>query len=183
MKANTLSTLIVILSMIINVQAKERDEAQIRTTIESFAAFADQSAFEYLGQLFHKEVTVDYTSLFGGTAAQTNNIDLMKQWAGLLPGFDVTRHDLSNITVSINEDKAIVKADITASHYLGETGFWQISGVYNYQLININNHWKITHLTLLVDNEKGDRTILAKAGKLAEERLAEKNLTRVKYQN
>jgi hypothetical protein len=38
---------------------------------------------------------VDYTSLFGGTAAPIGVNKLMNQWASFLPRFEVTRHNLS----------------------------------------------------------------------------------------
>lgn len=155
---------------------------QITRNIKSFASFADQSAFEYLGALFNQQVTVDYTSAFGGEPAVVDRVTLMKQWAGLLPGFDLTYHDISNIKVKISDINAQVTADITASHYLTETNaegdvtqdFWQISGYYIFKLKRIEEQWLIESLTLKRTNENGSREVLAKAAAVAPKKLAAK---------
>ncbi|WP_342344093.1 nuclear transport factor 2 family protein [Vibrio owensii] len=90
-----------VIAMNVNAQTMSLDEAKIRSNINSFSALADQGAFEYLGRLFAPVLTVDYTTLFGGEAQQVKRQDLMQQWAGFLPGFDATFHDLSNLNVSI----------------------------------------------------------------------------------
>lgn len=160
--------------------ANESDKAQIESVIESFSAFADRGAFDYLGRLMTDEVTVDYTSLFGGEPATVSNVELMRQWAGLLPGFDVTRHDLSNIRVNIKGDKATATSDITASHYLGKDGlgkdgFWRITGDYLFHLEKSAVGWQIRSVKLNFKEEKGDRSLLEKAMARAEQ-LAVKNL-------
>ena len=104
-----------VITMSVNAQTMTLDEAKIRSNINSFSALADQGAFEYLGRLFASELTVDYTTLFGGEAQQVKRQDLMQQWAGFLPGFDATFHDLSNLNVFINGDKANATVDFTAA--------------------------------------------------------------------
>ncbi|RDH44122.1 nuclear transport factor 2 family protein [Zooshikella ganghwensis] len=160
---------------------KEKDQAEILNVVDSFAVFADNSAFEYLGQLFTDKVTIDYTSAFGGEPTTTSNVNLMQQWAGLLPGFDLTRHAISNIKVNISGQQATVTSDITASHYLGDKGFWQISGSYRFDLVNVDGHWQISQLTLLAKSETGNRDVLAEAGKLAAQRLNQKLERKINY--
>ncbi|CZF79236.1 hypothetical protein GCE9029_01343 [Grimontia celer] len=98
--------------------------------------------------MFSEIVLVDYTSAFGGEAVLVNCVDLMKQWAGLLSGFDATYHDLTNIKVDHDCDVATVAADITASHFIGEEGFWKISGRYAFELERSNDNWTIRSQTL-----------------------------------
>ncbi|GAA5213511.1 nuclear transport factor 2 family protein [Corallincola platygyrae] len=171
-----------------DLSALGRDKAEIRSTIESFATLADQNAFEYLGRLFAPEVKVDYTSAFGGEPQLVSNRDLMKQWASVLPGFDLTHHELNNIKLAINGNTARVTAGITASHYLGdglseEKGFWQISGRYAFELQKQNQQWLIAALTLQAGLESGSRDVLGKAAALAQARLAIRNSQRVDYQS
>ncbi|MEX0333346.1 nuclear transport factor 2 family protein [Vibrio tubiashii] len=146
-----------------------RDEAQIKSALNSFSAMADQGAYEYLGRLFAPVVTLDYTSLFGGEVSSTNRRDLMKQWAGFLPGFDTTFHDLDIEKVTISGDKADALADITASHWLGDEGFWQVSGQYEFTLIKAGDSWQIESVKLNRLAEEGSRDILG----LAPQRAAE----------
>ena len=158
--------------MTAQAQALTRDEAQIRSNINSFSVMADQSAFEYLGRLFAPKVKVDYTSLFGGQVTTESNTELMKQWAAFLPGFDRTFHDLSNINVDINGSNAVVTADITASHWLGSHGFWSVSGEYVFKLTRSGDNWLINSIQIVRSGEKGSRDILAQAPKRAAENLA-----------
>ncbi len=104
--------------------------------------------------------------MFGGTAAPIGVKKLMTQWASFLPGFEVTRHNLSNIMVTAGETSAIASADIRAEHYV-EGLFWEITGTYDYKLIKDNGTWKIAGLTLNFKKETGTRDVLALAGKRA----------------
>ncbi len=44
----------------------------------------------------------------------------MTQWASSLPGFDRTRHEISNIETVVKGNEATATADVTANHYLNE---------------------------------------------------------------
>lgn len=163
-------------SVFAQADSAQKEETAVLSTIERFAALADSGAFGYLAQIFTKKVIVDYTSAFGGEPAETTNTALMQQWRGLLPGFDFTRHALSNIEVDIDGDTAKASANITASHYLGTDGFWQISGRYKFQLNKAGHHWKINKLTLLAESEKGSRGVLVKASAIAAQRYSDNNV-------
>jgi len=142
------------------------DIAMIKTTLEAMAVLADQNRFAALEEIFADHVTVDYTSLFGGTAAPIGVKKLMTQWASFLPGFEVTRHNLSNIKVDAGRTFAVASADIRAEHYV-EGLFWEITGTYDYELIRDKEAWKIAGLTLNFKKESGTRDVLALAGKRA----------------
>ncbi|WP_245907199.1 nuclear transport factor 2 family protein [Photobacterium sanctipauli] len=160
--------------MTVNAQTLTRDEAQIRSALNSFSAMADQGAYEYLGRLFSPELTVDYTSLFGGEPQKVSRQDLMKQWAGFLPGFDTTYHELSNMQVVVNGSSVSAKVDITASHWLGDDGFWAVTGEYAFLMAKVEGHWHITSVTLKANSEDGSRDILAQAPRFAEQKLKAK---------
>ncbi|MHA2714873.1 nuclear transport factor 2 family protein [Vibrio owensii] len=171
-----------VIAMNVNAQTMSLDEAKIRSNINSFSALADQGAFEYLGRLFAPELMVDYTSLFGGEAQQAKRQDLMQQWAGFLPGFDATFHDLSNLNVSIDGDKASATVDFTASHWFGEEGFWAVSGEYEFGLQRAGDNWQIISVTLNRKAEQGSRDVLAEAPKHAAQNLKAREALKVTYQ-
>lgn len=150
---------------VMNVQAYEltRDEAKITLTAQSMGTLADNNQYTQLEQIFAPEVLVDYTSAFGGEAATIKRGDLMNNWAALLPGFDVTYHDLTNIKVVQKGNKATVTADIVASHYIGKDGYWQIAGTYTYEMVKTANDWQIASLTLHAGDEQGSRDVLGQA--------------------
>lgn len=184
MKTLLIALTIGMLSMTTLAEKPNFDQEQIKLQLQSMGTLADQNAFEYLGRIFSDEVLVDYTSAFGGEPATVPRVELMKSWAGLLPGFDLTRHDLSNMQVMVKGNSATATADITANHYLtdlktGEHGFWQISGEYNYELEKGANGWTIKSLTLVAGPEKGSRDVLGKAGELAKVRLAGKESQKI----
>ena len=144
------------------------DIAKIKTTIEAMAVLADQNRYHALEELFADHVTVDYTSLFEGTPAQISVKDLMTQWASFLPGFEVTRHNLSNIQVTAGKTFAAASADIRAEHYV-EGLFWEITGTYDYELIKEKGAWKLSNLTLNFENENGTRNVMDLAAKRSSE--------------
>ena len=145
---------------------RSANTAMIKTTIEAMAVLADQNRYAVLEEVFADQVTVDYTSLFGGAAESIAGKKLMTQWASFLPGFEVTRHNLSNIKVNAGNTFAVASADIRAEHYV-EGLFWEIKGTYDYELIKDNGIWKIASLTLNFTKETGTRDVLALAGKRA----------------
>ncbi|WED23018.1 nuclear transport factor 2 family protein [Vibrio sp. JC009] len=152
--------------MAMTTQAYEltKDEAQIALTVQSMGTLADRNQYDVLEKIFTPEVVVDYTSAFGGEVSTIQRSVLMTNWAGLLPGFDATYHDLNNIKVVEQKgNKAKATADIVASHYIGEEGYWQISGSYSYELEKTGDTWQISSLTLHAGEEQGTRDVLGLA--------------------
>ncbi len=143
------------------------DEAAIETIVESVASFADRSNFESLEKFYAEEVEVDYTSAFGGEVELKSPQGLMTQWASSLPGFDRTRHEISNIETEVKGNKATATADVTANHYLDEM-FWQIAGSYKYGLVKEDGQWMIDKMTFIAETEEGSRDIINKAVEQAE---------------
>jgi ketosteroid isomerase-like protein len=131
------------------------DEAAIETIVESVATLADRENFESLEKLYADEVRVDYTSAFGGEAELKSPQGLMTQWASSLPGFDRTRHEISNIETEVKGNTATATADVVANHYLDEM-FWQIAGSYEYGLVKEDGQWTISKMTFIAESEKGD---------------------------
>ena len=141
---------------------KTPDEAAIFTIVESVANLADKSNFESLEQLYAEEIKVDYTSAFGGEVELKSPQALMTQWANSLPGFDRTRHQISNIEIEVKENRATTTANVTADHYLNKM-FWQIAGSYEYGLVKENGRWAINQMTFIAESEQGSRDIIQEA--------------------
>lgn len=159
-----------------------KDEAIIRSNLYSFSALADQGAFEYLGRLFAPKLTVDYSALFGGAPESVARETLMKNWANFLPGFDTTFHEAGQIRLSINGDQADAAMDFTASHWLGEQGFWQVAGTYQFTLEKAADNWEITSVKLTNPTEMGSREILGQAPLKAAENLKQRHHNKVNFE-
>lgn len=134
----------------------------LRTAVQAFATLADRGEFDALGRLFADEVRIDYTSAFGGEVETKSRRALMTQWAGLLPGFEATHHQLRNIDVEHNGHHAEGRAEVVADHYLADR-FWQITGHYHFSFQHENQSWQITSLRFEAQSEQGDRAILGDA--------------------
>lgn len=146
--------------------AKPQDEAAIRTIVESVAVLADQGNFESLEMLYADEIEVDYTSLAGGEVEIRSPRSLMNQWAAVLPGFDRTRHQISDISVEVSGTRATATAAVTADHYIGEL-FWQVTGRYRYQLVRDDAVWRIAAHRFELHDEAGTRDVFGPASENA----------------
>lgn len=138
------------------------DIARIKTIVESIAVLADDGGFESLEKLYADEIVVDYTSLAGGEAEVKSPQALMMDWAGLLPGFDRTRHDVTNIEVQIAGRRAVATADVVADHFVGGL-YWRVEGGYRYELVETEDAWRISSATFLLRNEEGTRDVFGQA--------------------
>ena len=96
--------------------------------VNSVGTLADLGEYSQLEQLFTKEVTVDYTSLFPGEVQNIPREQLMTQWQSVLPGFDATQHMITNhqITVDGNEAKAIAKHYSSLPQAVGTMNFFDL---------------------------------------------------------
>lgn len=143
------------------------DHAAVTTIVEGVGALADRGEFDALARLFAQEFTLDYSSLNGQPAETRTPLDLMAQWAGVLPGFDRTRHALSNISVDVSGNTATARSEVEAYHWIGE-GFWRVSGHYDYELAKSDDGWSITSMTFTLEDEEGSRDVFGPAIEAAE---------------
>ncbi len=142
--------------------AATQDEAAIRSIVESVATLADTGNFEALETLYSDEVQIDYSSLSGEAAGLKSAQALMTEWASVLPGFDRTRHSLSNIDVTINDSSAAATADVVADHFVDDLE-WRVSGNYRYELVKTASRWQIVAMTFNLQDEQGTRDVFAPA--------------------
>lgn len=150
-------------------QAGER--AEVASVVAGVGALADLGEFEALEALYAPEVHVDYSSLSGAAAETKPAAQLMREWAGLLPGFEGTHHALSPVGVAIEGERARASATVVADHHLqGER--WQVGGRYGFELERIDGAWRITSHAFELREEVGSRAILARAAEAATQRPA-----------
>ncbi len=138
------------------------DVAAVKTVVESVAILADSGNFEALEKLYADEILVDYTSLAGGEPELKSPTTLMTEWAGVLPGFDRTRHEITNIDVTVTGRRAVATADVIADHYVADL-HWQVTGEYRYDLVNSGEGWRIVSAAFNLQGEKGTRDVFGPA--------------------
>lgn len=148
-------------------QIDPEDRAEIIDTITDIAAGADRHQWDRVRRAFADEVTLDYTSLWGGKPIAQPADEVIRQWSGFLPGFDETRHLVTNHTITgLQGEKATAEADFQATHRIG-TDLWVLIGSYRYGLAKVNGGWKISALTMIATDETGDRALTQRAAERA----------------
>lgn len=86
----------------------------------------------------------------------------MTQWASVLPGFDCTKHQLSNVKVAVEGDKAQATCDVEATHVVVDKT-WMVSGHYSYKLARVEDVWRITYHKFELTDEHGSRDVMGLA--------------------
>ncbi|WEX73919.1 nuclear transport factor 2 family protein [Sinorhizobium numidicum] len=146
------------------------DRAAIIDTITDIAAGADRHQWDRVRGAFADNVTLDYTSLWGGAPATQSADEVVKQWSGPLTGFDRTLHLVTNHAIVKSAGAtATAEADFQAVHRIGDK-FWVLMGRYRYDLTKVNAAWKVSRLVMTYTHETGDRGLVTLAAKRADER-------------
>lgn len=140
----------------------QQDVAGVKNVVEGVTALVDLGQFEALETLYAEEVLVDYASLTGEPAARQTARSLMSSWAGALPGFDRTRHELHDVHVDLDGTSAVATADFTADHYVGDL-FWRARGTYRFSLQKQGRSWLIDGHAMTLKAEAGTRDALSAA--------------------
>jgi hypothetical protein len=149
--------------------AGDPETARIISLVSSITLGVDLNRYDIAEAAFAPSILVDYTSLWGGEALQTTPAALTESWRGLVPGFDATRHELSNIEVQIEDATAVATAFVDARHWL-DGDLWRPIGAYRWTLEQIAGRWAVTSMTLIMAEEIGDRGLVAKATERAKAR-------------
>ena len=144
----------------------QHHDAAIRTIVQSVAVLADRGAFEALEALYADEIEMDYTSLSGGEVERKSRRGLMNEWAGVLPGFDRTHHQIANVEVAVRGDRATATADVTANHWVAGL-HWQVRGDYAFGLQLDDGEWRITRHAFHLQDEAGTRDVFGPASENA----------------
>ncbi len=142
--------------------AGDPDTAKVITLVASIPLAVDRAAYSLAEAAFAPEVTIDYTSLWGGDPATMSPAALMDAWRGIVPGFDATWHELGPVSVEIDGDRATATATVDGRHWIGNR-LWRPVGVYHWDLARLSGHWKVTRMVFTLTEELGDRALAAEA--------------------
>lgn len=149
------------------------DCAAIISTVDAVGFYADQRDWDRVKDQFSPSGAIlDYRSMegIGSEPAPQPREDIIAAWRTVLPGYDLTRHVMSNHQVTLNGDSAIVLSTIHATHVLnGEQ--WIFLGDYEHALEHTADGWKITRMTANMRGEIGNNDL----SRLATEKVAAAN--------
>jgi hypothetical protein len=142
------------------------DIGRIVSVVSSIPLAVDLARYDLAEAAFAPRIVIDYTSLWGGQPATMTPAELMTAWRGIVPGFDATFHELSNVRATVNGDRATATAFVDGRHWIGER-LWRPVGDYHWTLERIGGEWKVTSMTFAMTREIGDRDVAAEASRRA----------------
>ncbi len=141
----------------------------------TYAVSIDTRNWPLHRSIYTDEITMDFTSYSGGSGATAMPADT---WvAGLKPlftGLSATQHVMTNPLVTVNGQRATQRMYMKAEHFLiedGHQGEFAIGGYYDDALVQTDDGWRITGVTLTVLWRRGDPTIMERARILGETAL------------
>jgi hypothetical protein len=151
----------------------EPEASKVISVVSSIPLAVDLAAYDLAEKAFAPKVTIDYTSLWGGQPNAMTPAELMTAWRGIVPGFDATWHELSNVKATVNGSKATATAFVDGRHWLGGQ-LWRPVGNYNWDLEKLNGQWKVTRMQFAMTQEMGSREVASKAMEAAKAKNAAK---------
>ena len=92
--------------------------------------------------------------------------ELMTGWRSIVPGFDATWHQLSDVTASVTHDTATATAFVDGRHWIGDQ-LWLPVGNYFWDLQKIDGNWRVTRMEFAIALEIGDRAVATLATECA----------------
>ncbi|MCU0648619.1 MAG: nuclear transport factor 2 family protein [Gemmatimonadaceae bacterium] len=138
------------------------EAAKVMALVSSIPLAVDLGNYALAETAFAPSVRVDYTSLWGGEPQQTTPAALMDAWRGIVPGFDATRHELSDVRVRLSDTTAVATAHVDGRHWLGAR-IWRPVGRYVWSLRKVDARWQVTEMTFVLEREFGDRALASEA--------------------
>ncbi len=138
------------------------ENADIKQVVIDLFAGADERNWQKVENTFAAEVLLDYTSMNGGQPAELTPKQIVDAWAGFLPGFDKTHHQLSGLEITENGTTATAHYFARAAHLIGQEE-WIVEGNYETVLENTSGSWKISKHKLMLAGQFGNTGLPAKA--------------------
>lgn len=156
--------LVIISSTLLNAQQME-DYTQIQETVSKLFINTDTNNWDGVEAQFADKVTLDYSSMTGNPAAELSPKDITTAWKTVLPGFTNTHHQIGNIIIEAHENKAHLFCYGTATHYLEDDNgnIWTVVGSYDFDLVKVDNQWKISTMTFNYKYQDGNIALVTKA--------------------
>ncbi|MBS1663700.1 MAG: nuclear transport factor 2 family protein [Bacteroidetes bacterium] len=126
---------------------------------------ADQRNWKRVESYFDDTVLVDFSSAKRKARAWQTPQEISHSWAGILPGFDKTHHQLFDFEINESIGSATVHYGARAEHFIDEE-VWVVEGTYDATLLKKGRDWVISELKFISKNCWGN----AELPKIAMER-------------
>ncbi len=138
----------------------------------SYAQGLDSKDWQMVRSCFADQVLIDYGSISaptGDPSVARNSDDWLKILQGVINGFDITRHTITNHRVTIADSVVSCSAYLTADHVIfanpevplvGDQDIVVVVGEYTNFYEQIGDDWKICKSQLVVNWSSGNVALL-----------------------
>jgi hypothetical protein len=148
------------------VTTTPQDRSDIIEAATRLFWYIDIRDWDALAGVFAEQVTLDYTSIWGGQPTVATPTQIQGEWSTLLGAFDATQHLLGNHLVTTDGDKAELTAVFQAVHLLANpfgSPRWTLGGAYRITLERGARGWLIDAVTMTATWADGNKDILTLA--------------------
>ena len=139
----------------------DKDQQAIQALLEQLFAAADARDWDAAKSLMAERVYTDYSDLGGTPGFQTPD-EIVNGWAGLLPGFEHTVHQIHNFAIWVADDRATSTFDGIAVHYLQVADgddYWTVFAGYDTEFVQENGAWKLARIDLSLYRQAGNESL------------------------
>jgi hypothetical protein len=143
---------------------------EIIETVNKLFLAVDERDWGRLKNLMNDTIYLDYSSMTGERGAAIPLDQILESWKKMLPGFDVTHHQLGNYLVEEGDELANVFCYGMATHYLkNDSGnnLWVVAGTYEFELKSDYGSWRVTKMKFKLKYIDGNKDL----PKMAQERM------------
>lgn len=148
------------------------DRAALTDLLTTFAQALDARDWAGYRSVFTSEIELDYSSWRPENIGRWNADEWVARAAGLFPGFTYTRHALTDITVTLDGDRATVGANLCADHAIvdgDDMVVFTLHGHYDDRCVRTPEGWLISAKRLVVHDQVGDIGVMHRARQRAAE--------------
>lgn len=138
-------------------------DAAVINQVKQLFASTDERNWEKVRAVMSDHVLLDYSSMTAQPVQSLAADEIIASWAAFLPGFERTRHVLTDFNVRIAAGEALVTYRGCADHLL-DTAVWTVEGTYSTKLkLTADGQWLITGQTFNFERQRGDSSLPVKA--------------------
>lgn len=144
--------------------ASPADRVAIAGLLFRFAASFDRKDWDAMRECLGASIHCDYSSLRGTPPGDLSRDDYVAQRSAALAALE-TRHDLTNLLVTVEDDSATVRCDFVIRRFRASPGaspggdFFDSCGRYRFRLIRRDEAWRIVGITQVVRRNRGNPEI------------------------
>jgi 3-phenylpropionate/cinnamic acid dioxygenase small subunit len=131
------------------------DRAALIDQVSRLAYAEDDKDYDGFRALFADRVYVDMRTLHGGEAEEISADELTDRARRALGGFTYTQHSATNVLVTLDGDRAQVRANVTAYHHVptepGIDDYCLVRVYWNLGFVRNHGQWLIDRVVVVRD--------------------------------